>query len=269
MTQAATPSPPTDRTTSKSLTPPDTVHPIPPASARGGGGGTPHQSPLPPSPKCLVSSTPPLGQTSPHSATAVLFSSLSHRVAAPAPTDPILRPHRSYPLSCPASHTAVLNGGARSGMRLMEFGTARHRLGLHWRFRCIVWWTWMQSPRQSQSLRLLSQSPRRGLPPVTLMSMQVAALNPQQHLRKGLDHPLMRPRRRIVMRKRHNRRVNSWLRHTKEIEVQHWSRKDSHRHQRNWNQRNFTNLVSGGTSPAAQTQREPSKGTHLGNKRQR
>ena len=56
----------------------------------------------------------------------------------------------------------------------------------------------------------------------------------KQHLRKGLNHPLMRPRRRMVMRNRHNRRVNSWSRHTKEIGVQRWSRKDSHSHQSDW-----------------------------------
>ena len=96
----------------------------------------------------------------------------------------------------------------------------------------IVCWTWMPSPRQTQSPRLLSQSPRRGLPAIPLVSMQVAVPNTKQHLRKGLDHPVMRPRRRMVMRNRHNRRVNSWSRHTKEIQVHCLSRKDSHRHQR-------------------------------------
>ena len=89
-------------------------------------------------------------------------------------------------------------------------------------FAWIVWWTWMQSP-SSQSLRLLSQSPRRELPAIPLLSMQMAVTNLKQHLRKGLDHHLRRPQQDMMMRKRHNRRVNSWPRHTKEIEVQRWS----------------------------------------------
>ena len=51
---------------------------------------------------------------------------------------------------------------------------------------------------------------------------------PQATPAKTAVSPYDEPRRRMVMRNRHNRRVNNWSRHTKEIRV----RKDIHRHQR-------------------------------------
>ena len=52
--------------------------------------------------------------------------------------------------------------------------------------------TWMPSPREPQSPRHLIQTPRRGLPAIPPVSMQVAVPSPKQRLRKGLDHPLLR-----------------------------------------------------------------------------
>ena len=120
------------------------------------------------------------------------------------------------------------------GVHLDKNGMAHVLETLTNKIACIVWWTSMQSPRQSQSLRLLRQSQRRGLPANPTVSMQVAVPNLKQHLRKGPDHPVMRPRRRMVTRNRHNKRVISWSRHAKKIGVHRWSGKDSHCHQRGW-----------------------------------
>ena len=98
----------------------------------------------------------------------------------------------------------------------------------------IVCWAWMPSPREPQSPRHLSQRPRRGLPAIPAVAMQMAVPNPKQRLRKGLDHCLLRLQRRRMRRSRHNSRVNSCSRHTKEIHIHRLSRKDSHCHQRGW-----------------------------------
>ena len=67
---------------------------------------------------------------------------------------------------------------------------------------------------------------------VVVASRLIIVPNHKERLQKGLDHPLLRLQRRRMMSSRHNSRVSSWSRLTKEIRIHCWSRKESHRHQR-------------------------------------
>ena len=57
---------------------------------------------------------------------------------------------------------------------------------------------------------------------------------PSKTLKNRQDHALLRLQQRRIMRNRHNSRASSWSHHKKQIHIHCLSRKDSHRHDRDW-----------------------------------
>ena len=89
-------------------------------------------------------------------------------------------------------------------------------------------------PKANPKPKASKPKPKKGAASNPLGVAAGGSTEPQATPTKSARSPCDGARRRMVMRNRHNRRINSWSRHTKEIRIHCLSRKDSHRHQTDW-----------------------------------